>query len=82
MHFFNNTQEGVCSKEGCSKISLYIAEENAPIIENKISDTKSFLDKKIDEIKEKIDNLVKKQNNTKKEIEINAKSIVDVKKEL
>ena len=45
-------------------------------------DTKSFLDTKIDEIKEKIDNLVKKQINTKKLIAVNAKSIIDVEKEL
>ena len=84
MHFINKTREGACSKDDreCSKMSLYIAEENAPIIEKKISDTKSFLDTKIDEIKEKIDNLVKKQINTKKLIDVNAKSIIDVKKEL
>jgi len=84
MHFINKTQEGVCSKDDreCSKMSLYTAEENAPIIEKKISDTKSFLDTKIDEIKKKIEDLVKKQTITKNLIAVNAKSIIDVKKEL
>ena len=84
MNFVNKTREGACSKDDreCSKMSLYTAEQNAPIIDNKISDTKNFLDTKIDEIKEKIDNLVKEQTNTKKLIDENAKSIIDVKKEL
>jgi len=84
MHFINKTREGACSKDDreCSKMSLYTAEQNAPVIEKKISDTKNFLDTKIDEIKKKIEDLVKKQTNTKELINKNSKSIVDVKKEL
>lgn len=84
MNFINKTREGACNKDDreCSKMALYTAEQNAPVIEKKISDTKNFLDTKIDEIKEKIDNLVKEQTNTKKLIGENSKSIIDVKKEL
>ena len=84
MNFLNKTREGICSdnERECSNISLYTAEQNAPIIERKIKSAKTFLDKKINEIKKKINNLVKKENYTKKLINKNTETIIKVKKEL
>ena len=66
----------------CAKIALYEAEQNAPVIEKKMKDTKVFLSKKIDNINEKILNLAKKQKKTSELIANNSTSISKIEEEL
>ena len=66
----------------CSKAALYKAEQNAPVIEKKIDNTKSFLNDKFNDIKKEIENLAKKQKETSKLISTNQNSIKKVKEEL
>ena len=87
-NFISSIREGntnkKCSKDecACAKAALYKAEQNDSVINEKLKDTKSFIDKKIKTVENHIKDLVKKQKKNTKENRDTAKTINDIGKEL
>jgi peptidoglycan hydrolase CwlO-like protein len=85
-NLFPVIKEGVTNKckndKDCAKTSLYEVEQNAPVIEKKIEDTSSQLDKQISEVNNKIKSLAKKQKTTTNLIQKNNSSIRQIDEEL
>ena len=79
-----NTNKNSCSKDDreCAKTVFYKVGESEKVIKSKIKNTKSFINERINDVKKLLKDLVKKQNNNRKKILENAKSIQSIEEEL
>lgn len=70
-----------CDRE-CAKTVLYKVEQSDKVLKEKIKNTKSFINGRINDVKNLLKDLVKKQNDNKTKTTKNKSSIQSIKEEL
>ena len=70
-----------CDRE-CAKTVLYKVEQSDKLLKEKIKNTKSFINGRINDVKNLLKDLVKKKNDNKKKTTKNKSSIQSIKEEL